>query len=330
MAEINNNIAWRPSCTLANLRLRAKLLASTREFFALRSVLEVETPLLAPTTGTDPQLAFFETCYSAGFYQKKMFLQTSPEFAMKRLLAAGSGSIYQICKAFRNGESAGCHNPEFTLLEWYQVDYNLVQLMEEVKQLFAWWFAPYQALLPARTISYGDAFKEYTGLDAYSFDFEAYTAYALAHDLIDAVAICGREHSTWLDFLFSHQVQPQLGKNHLLLVHSYPACQAALARLNEQHPYIAERVELFMHGVELGNGFFELNDTVEQTRRFEKDLQVRQQQNLPSVDQDLKFLAALENLPTCAGIAIGLDRVLMLMSKNKSISDVLAFSHDRI
>lgn len=316
---------------MAGLRLRAQILAATREFFALRSVLEVETPLLAPTTGTDPHLAFFETDYVTPSQRKKRYLQTSPEFAMKRLLAAGSGSIYQICKAFRNGEAGRFHNPEFTLLEWYRVDYDLTQLMEEVIQLFAWWFAPYQPLLPAQSISYQAIFKQYTGLDALNFDIDAYTAYAAASQLIDAIRLCGQDHSLWLDFLFSHQVQPCLSEKRLTLIHSYPACQAALAKLNANDRRVAERVELFINGVELGNGYFELCDAAEQRQRFQKEQQYREQQHKPPTPTDEKFLAALQTgLPSCSGIAIGLDRVLMLLNQNAAINQILAFSHDRI
>lgn len=322
---------WQPSCDIAGLRLRAQILAATREFFALRSVLEVETPLLAPTTGTDPHLAFFETDYVTASQRKQRYLQTSPEFAMKRLLAAGSGSIYQICKAFRNGETGRFHNPEFTLLEWYRVDYDLAQLMEEVIQLFAWWFAPYHPLLPAQAISYQTVFKQYTGLDALDFDMDAYTAYAAANRLIDAIRLCGQDHSLWLDFLFSHQVQPYLGEKRLTLVHSYPACQAALAKLNANDMRVAERVELFINGVELGNGYFELCDAAEQRQRFQKEQQYREQQHKPPAPTDEKFLAALQTgLPSCSGIAIGLDRVLMLLNQNTAINQILAFSHDRI
>lgn len=316
---------------MAGLRLRAQILAATREFFTLRSVLEVETPLLAPTTGTDPHLAFFETDYVTASQRRKRYLQTSPEFAMKRLLAAGSGSIYQICKAFRNGEAGRFHNPEFTLLEWYRVDYDLAQLMEEVAQLFAWWFAPYHPLPPAQAISYQSVFKQYTGLDALDFDRDAYTAYAAANQLIDAVRLCGQDHSLWLDFLFSHQVQPYLGEKRLTLVHSYPACQAALAKLNANDMRVAERVELFINGVELGNGYFELCDAAEQRQRFQKEQQYREQQHKPPAPTDEKFLAALQTgLPSCSGIAIGLDRVLMLLNQNTAINQILAFSHDRI
>ncbi|MFI3136671.1 MAG: EF-P lysine aminoacylase EpmA [Methylococcaceae bacterium] len=325
------NSVWQPSCDRDSLRLRAQLLAVTRDFFASRLVLEVETPALAPATGTDPQLAFFATQYRAGAEQQTLFLQTSPEFAMKRLLAAGSGDIYQISKAFRNGEVGRFHNPEFTLLEWYRVGFDLSQLMDEVADLIACWFAPYRALLPTERISYSEVFKRYTGLDALCFDLEAYSAYAFAQHLTDAIRLCGQEHSVWLDFLFSHQVQPQLGAHCLTMVYGYPACQASLAQLNQQDARVAERVELFMQGIELGNGFFELTDADEQERRFEYEQQVRQQQDLPLVAQDVKFLAALQSgLPACAGIAIGLDRVLMLLVEKESIDDVLSFSHHRI
>jgi lysyl-tRNA synthetase class 2 len=331
LKQSDADIAWQPSCDLAGLRLRAQLLASTRAFFASRSVLEVETPLLAPATGTDPQLAFFESRCNSSYAQQTLFLQSSPEFAMKRLLAAGSGSIYQISKAFRKGEAGRVHNPEFTLLEWYRLDYDLSQLMAEVEQLIASWFKPYKRLLPTQKSSYSDVFKRYTGLDALCFDVDAYSAYATARQLPDAIRLCGHDHNLWLEFLFSHQVQPYLGSDCLEMVYGYPACQASLAQLNQDDARIAERVELFIQGLELGNGFFELNDAAEQNRRFENEQQLRRQHNLPPVTKDLKFLAALHSgLPRCAGIAIGLDRVLMLLSGSKRIDDVLSFSQHRI
>lgn len=321
-------IVWQPNCGLTQLQLRAQLLNVTRAFFAERGVLEVETPLLGTTTTTDPQLAFFATQYQFADANQTLFLQTSPEFAMKRLLAAGSGSIYQICKAFRNGENGRLHHPEFTLLEWYRVGFDLSQLMAEVAALFKLWFG---ATLNVTTLSYAEVFRHYTGLDALNFDVDSYQTYALKQQLIDALRLCGIEHRLWLDFLFSHCIQPQLGTQGLVMVYGYPACQAALAKLNAQDPRVAERVEVFMQGLELGNGFFELDDALEQAQRFTQEQQQRQQLGLSPVAQDSKLLAALNSgLPACAGIAIGLDRVLMLRAGGKHIAEVLSFAYPRI
>lgn len=336
---------WRPTCTLALMRLRAQLLADIRQFFAERSVLEVETPLLGHSIGTDPHLEFFTTeyCLSPGMEcmpqtalepvrrspRQTLFLQTSPEFAMKRLLAAGSGSIYQIGKAFRNGESGRFHNPEFTMLEWYRVDFTLSQLMDEIAALINGLFSD-QPLQETQRVSYQDVFVSFTGLNPLVFSYQDYCAFAIGCQLSEAVAICGHDHGLWLDFIFSHKVQPHLGENALCLVHGYPACQSSLARINEQCDQITERVELFINGVELGNGYYELIDFKEQDERFDKELAVRQQQKLPVTVKDQNLIAALESgLPECSGVAIGLDRLLMLLSGIASIDEVLSFSIHR-
>lgn len=320
---------WQPSCDVQALRLRAQLLRSIREFFCDRDVLEVETPLLGHAIGTDPQLAFFTTQYSRFPSQQTLFLQTSPEFAMKRLLAAGSGSIYQICKAFRDGESGRFHNPEFTLLEWYRLGFTLTDLMDEVDALISVLFTGY-GLQATQRISYPAVFLEYTGLDALHFDYEAYSAYALANALPEAIKLCGQDHLLWLDMLFSHKVQPNLGTNALCMVYAYPAFQSSLAKISANNPLTVDRVELFINGVELGNGYYELTDVGEQERRFNKEIHVRQEQNLALSIKDQRLLAALAfGLPDCSGIAIGLDRLLMLLGRTESIDKILCFPIDR-
>jgi elongation factor P--(R)-beta-lysine ligase len=322
--------AWQPSCSIETLHLRARLLAKIRAFFLEKAVLEVETPLLSHTIGTDPQLAFFATDYDLPPRQHRLFLQTSPEFAMKRLLAAGCGSVYQICKAFRNGESGRFHNPEFTLLEWYRVGFTLPQLMDEVAELILSLFAEHDALAGVERCSYQAVFQQYTGLDALVFSYADYCAYALGNQLPEAVSLCEHDHALWLDFLFSHKVQPHLGENALCMVYGYPACQSSLARINADDARVTDRVELFINGVELGNGFYELTDAVEQNRRFVDEIVIRQQHNLADVVKDDRLIAALQaGLPDCSGIAIGLDRLLMLLSKTVSIDEVLSFSIHR-
>lgn len=301
------------------------MLAEIRRFFADRSVLEVETPLLSHGIGTDPQLEFFTTEYCLSPSRQTLFLQTSPEFAMKRLLAAGSGSIYQIGKAFRNGESGRFHNPEFTMLEWYRVGFTLSQLMDEIAELIEGLFIS-QSLQETQRISYQDVFGSFTGLDSLVFSYHDYCVFARECGLSEAVEICGYDHAVWLDFLFSHRVQPHLGKNALCMVYAYPACQSSLARINEHNALTTDRVELFINGVELGNGYFELTDPEEQGRRFDKEQSIRQQQNLPVTVKDRHLIAALQSgLPECSGMAIGLDRLLMLLSGSASIDDVLSF-----
>jgi lysyl-tRNA synthetase class 2 len=305
------------------------MLHDIRHFFLERRVLEVETPLLGCCTGTDPQLAFFSTEYDRPPEQQRLFLQTSPEFAMKRLLAAGSGSIYQICKAFRNGESGRFHNPEFTLLEWYRVGCTLPQLMDETEALFAALFKTHH-LQATQRVSYQAIFRQFTSLDPLQFCYQDYSAYAAGHGLPEAVALCGEDHLLWLDVLFSHKIQPFLGNNSLCMVYGYPACQSSLARINADNPLTVDRVEVFMNGVELGNGYYELLDADEQESRFNKEIHSRQEQKLPSVTKDQRLLAALASgVPECSGIAIGLDRLLMLLGHQPHIHDTLSFPVDR-
>ncbi len=321
---------WRPSCDLNQLRRRAELLAEVRNFFARKDVLEVETPLLCGSTGTDPQLAFFRTEFDLSPRSRPLFLQTSPEFAMKRLLAAGIGSIFQICKAFRNSESGRFHNPEFTILEWYRIDFRLPELMEEVAELLMELLRPAMDLQQPQLISYQTIFIEQTGLDPLNFQLERYCQYAVEHAIPEAIDICGDDPVLWLDFIFSHKIQPELGHNAVCLVYGYPAVQSSLARINEINPLIAERFEVFVQGVELGNGFFELEDAGEQEKRFDKENAERELMGLPTVNKDRYFLASLRaGLPDCSGVAIGLDRVLMLLTGARSINDVLAFPVDR-
>lgn len=245
---------------------------------------------------------------------------------MKRLLAAGSGSIYQICKAFRNGESGRSHNPEFTILEWYRVGFNLQQLMDEVAGLLLDLPAPVFKGLSVRKASYRQIFQEITGLDPLEFDRLAYLSYAQGAGFAEANQLCGEEHVLWLDFIFSHCVQPAMTEGTLFLVHSYPAIQSSLARISADDPRVAERFEVFIDGMELGNGFFELADPLEQEARFDREIAYRLRQGLPAVEKDRRLLDALQaGLPDCSGVALGLDRLLMIAGGSRNIDDVLAF-----
>lgn len=318
--------AWQPACKLELLSLRAQLLSDIRRFFLEKAVLEVETPLLCHGIGTDPQLAFFSTEYCLPPLQQTLFLQTSPEFAMKRLLAAGSGSIYQICKAFRNGESGRFHNPEFTILEWYRVGFALPQLMDEIAELIGVLFNGHRSLDKTQRISYQELFVSFTGLNPLVFSWQDYSCFALDNSLPEAMEICGQDHAVWLDFIFSHKIQPFLGENALCMVYSYPACQSSLARINKDNPQVTDRVEIFINGMELGNGFYELADPAEQDRRFNEEITIRRKRQLPEVNKDEYLIAALESgLPECSGMAIGLDRLLMQLTGSAAIDAVLGF-----
>jgi len=323
---VSSSTDWQPSCGIKQLRLRAQLLTFIRQFFADRAVLEVETPLLCHTTGTDPLLDFFATDYRFLPQPETLFLQTSPEFAMKRLLAAGSGSIYQICKAFRNGESGRFHNPEFTMLEWYRVGFDLQQLMDEVAELITEILEPRFPKKRIEKISYSDLFTRMTGLNPLIFSLADYQAYARAQGFPEACELCGDDHAVWLDFIFSHKIQPDLGRESVCLVYGYPALLSSLARTNLENPALTDRFEVFVQGIELGNGFFELADSREQEQRFEQEQIERKAKGLAGVKKDQYLLAALKaGLPDCSGVAVGLDRLLMLLDESQAIDDILAF-----
>lgn len=322
---MTQNSTWQPSCSIELLQKRARMLQCIRVFFAERNVLEVETPLLGHACGTEPQLDFFTTTLDFA-KPEKLFLQTSPEFAMKRLLAAGSGSIYQICKAFRNKEVGRFHNPEFTMLEWYRIGFDLNDLMDEVETLFAE-LSEDKFAAPKR-LSYAQTFAQHTGLNALEFSFETYSEFSIQHEIPEAITFCGKNHALWLDYLFSFFVQPNLSE--LCLVYGYPACQSALARLNIENLLIADRFEVFLNGVELGNGFYELSDFKEQNRRFDTEIETRKTENLAEIIKDERLISALKaGFPDCAGIAIGLDRLLMILTEAETISDVLSFNSER-
>ena len=290
--------------------------------------MEVETPLLCQASGTDPYLQpFTPTLLKPG--QTKgagLYLQTSPEFAMKRLLASGSGSIYQICKAFRNEESGRHHNPEFTLLEWYRIGFGIDELIEEIEALLVALFYGKRDLAPAKRITYRHLFRETTGADPIYADLQVFNEYAKRHNIGEASAICGDNRNLWLDLLFSHIIQPQLDRGRAYFVVDYPACLPSLARKKLGDETVVERVEVFLDGLELGNGYQELADAAEQENRFDDDLTVRQKAGLPLPQKDQRLLDALAHgLPDCSGVAIGLDRLLMLMTGSDDIAQVLAF-----
>lgn len=323
---------WKPVCSLDQLRQRAELNARIRQFFAQRGVLEVETPLLGQHGVTDPGLQPFTTVFKLPGQSegRSLYLQSSPEYAMKRLLAAGSGAIYQICKAFRNEESGRQHNPEFTLLEWYRTGFSLTDLMQEAEDLVGALAVGALPLRPPERIRYVDAFSRHLGLDPLIATPADFALVAEAWGLPEAAGLCGEDRAVWLDLLFSYFVQPHLDQERVTCVHHYPACLPSLARADPADGRLVERVEVFLSGMELGNGFHELTDAGEQERRFDRDLQQRQRQNLPLPAKDERLLQALRaGLPDCSGMALGLDRLLMALTGRLSLDEVLAFPVDR-
>jgi len=305
------------------------MLRAIREFFSARGVLEVETPLLGSFSVTDPHLRPFETRFCPAGHEAEClprYLQTSPEFAMKRLLAAGAGSIYQICKSFRNSELGRWHNPEFTLLEWYRVECGLPDLMDEAETLLDSLFHESREFHRSERVSYREVFQQLVGVDPILAGLEDFRECAQKLDYAEARALCGIERSTWLDFLFSQAVQPHLGRECITFVYDFPGCLPSLARSKDGDPSVVERVEVFLDGVELANGFHELGDPVEQEQRLDRDIEVRKAHGAEILSKDPRLLAALRaGLPDCSGIAMGLDRLLMILTDAKDITEVLAF-----
>ena len=315
---------WQPAASLANLKLRAELLKRLRMFFQTRGVLEVETPALSRVGTTDRHLASFRVENPRGGH---LYLHTSPEFPMKRLLAAGAGDIWQLCKVFRAGETGRQHNPEFTLLEWYRLGFDHHRLMREVAELIGGLLLGTRT--PAEYLTYRQAFQQYAGFDPFTVDIPA---------CIRVLQDAGRpfparrdlDKDGWLDLVAAELVYPVLGRQGLSFIYDYPASQAALARVRPGDPPVAERFEAFFMGMELANGFHELTDAREQRRRFEADRDYRRQQDLPDVPLDENLLAALQHgLPDCAGVALGFDRLLMLAAGAQSIDEVIAFPFER-
>lgn len=312
---------WRPSARLENLRLRATLLGRVRDYFARQGVLEVETPVLSRAAVTDVHLASLHTSVSG---HGEFHLQTSPEYAMKRLLTVGCGDIYQIARVFRDGERGPLHNPEFTLVEWYRLGVDAAGLMGDAERLLGELLAG-RRLQPAEFLTYREAVLRHADVDPLAAPVPALME-SLSSQGIPLPAGQSEDRDFWLDLLMSTVVGPKLGANKLTFIHEYPASQAALARLKPGDPAVAERFEIYLEGIELANGFHELADAREQRKRFETDLQARRIRGLEEPPIDERLLEALEaGLPECSGIALGFDRVVMLAAGAQHIDEVLAF-----
>ena len=308
-------MSWQPCAKMQVIRERARVYNQIRAFFNNRGYLEVDTPVLMPATSTDANIESIAVAYA----ERSLYLQTSPEFALKRLLAAGSDSIFQICHAFRQGESGRLHNPEFSLLEWYRVGYDYHQLMAEIELLIT--------TLSLRRcnfsrISYKDLFSQSLGLDLNKATLESLREHC--RQMVPGADVTGLEFDQCLDLLLSMVIAPSM--RGYQFVYDYPKSQAALARINVDDSAVAERFELFFDGIELANGFSELTDPTQQRSRFEQDIEIRGNRGLPQYAIDELLLAALESgLEDCAGVAIGLDRLLMVILGLDSIDQVLTF-----
>lgn len=318
---------WKPTASVEQLRQRAGILAKIRQFFAERDVLEVDTPAMSHATVTDVHLHTFQTEFVGPGYAdgSKLYFMTSPEFHMKRLLAAGSGCIYQINKAFRNEENGRYHNPEFTMLEWYRVGFDHHKLMDEMDALL-------QLVLDcasAQRMTYQQAFIKVLGVCPLEGSMDELKASARTLGLSD-IADPEEDRDTLLQLLFSIGVEGKIGQDVPAFVYDFPASQAALAKINQADPRVADRFEVYFKGIELANGFHELDNPKEQLNRFESDNAKRTEIGLCPQPIDHHLIAALESgLPECAGVALGIDRLIMLAIGCDHIDQVTAFPFPR-
>ena len=318
---MTDQITWTPTSSRDNILKRAEMLQTIREFMGYHGVLEVETPILCKTTVTDPHIESLSTKIHIGENQSgnSYYLQTSPEYAMKRLLASGIGPIYQVSRVFRDMETSRVHNPEFTLLEWYQPGYDHHMMMKEVEELFSKF-----GFKQCDYYSYTEIFKNHTDMDPH-----------LASEcellkLSNSLGLHADNHDRafLLDFIFNKEIASNMNSNIPVFIFDYPECMSALARLSGAPPH-AERFEVYINGIEIANGYNELCNPNEQKKRFELNRDYRQQNGKQDHEIDMRFINALEHgLPACAGVAIGLDRFLMVITDSDTIRDVLTFHFD--
>ena len=317
---------WLPTADWPTLQLRDELLRKLRSFFHERGLIEVETPLLSADVVVDRHLEPFTVHVPGGAGARRMWLQTSPEFAMKRLLAAGGGPMFQVTHAFRQQEQGPRHNPEFTLVEWYRPGDDILAGMQLLSELG-------HALLGrglAEAITYQVAFEKHAGIDPHTANVAALMEVARERRITVPESIDAADHDAWLDLLLVELVEPQLGRERPVIIHDYPASQAALARVRPGPPAIAERFELYVDGIELANGYHELLDAEVLRGRNRENNQQRVSQGKPALPEESRLLTAMEaGLPACAGVALGFDRVVMLAAGAGTIDEVVPFPFDR-
>lgn len=307
----------------ASLRLRARLYTLLRKFFAERSVLEVETPMLSAAGNTEPNIQSFSTVFDghvdAG--ARERWLRTSPEFPLKRLLAAGIGDCYELGRVFRNGEAGGRHNPEFTMLEWYRIGWDHRALMRETIAVVEAALTLVDRRAEVVIVSYRQLFIDALGIDPMTASLERLQAPLREF----GISARGLTRDDWLDLLITHRLQPEFPRERMTVIYDYPATQCALARIRAGEPPVAERFELYLGSHELANGYHELNDPAEQRARFVRDNAVRRERGLREIPLDESLLSVLDTMPDCAGVAMGLERLLMCLAGTDAIADVMAF-----
>jgi lysyl-tRNA synthetase class 2 len=319
---------WQPTGSLENLRSRAEFLSQIRDFFNKKAVLEVETPLMCNGAATDPYINPIPVLYShPDAEHQNYYLQTSPEFAMKRLLAAGSGPIYQICKAFRRDEIGRLHNPEFSMLEWYRPGFDHHALMDEVEALLCFILGTSKA----ERLTYQAVFEKFVGLDPHLASTEQLKQSVLSKGIIlSASAMHMLTVDDWLDILMTHCIEPHLGFENPVMIYDFPASKAALAKMRGVDPPVAERFEVYVRGIELANGYHELTDPDIQLKRIQADCNYRKTNGHMEIPMDFRLIEALKaGLPDSAGVALGLDRLLMLKLGSHDIQEVVSFTTDR-
>jgi len=322
---------WQPTASLEMLKTKARLLSKLRAFFADKNILEVQTPILSHAGNTEPSISSFVIQQHEDVQQpiEPTFLNTSPEFSMKRLVAAGMGSIYQITPAFRKAEQGKRHNPEFTLLEWYRLDFDHHALMGEVNALIRFVAGDFLTLERSQFYTYQDAMIKFANVDPFKATKKE-LGQAVEKASIDVVGMDNATRDSWLDLLMSQVVEKNLPLNCPVFIYDYPASQAALAKIRKGAFDVAERFELYINGMELANGFHELSDAKEQEHRFHNEQIQRKELGLQGIPADHHLISALKHgLPECAGVAIGLDRLLMVLSGVEHINEVLTFPFDR-
>ncbi|MCX7555705.1 EF-P lysine aminoacylase EpmA [Xanthomonadaceae bacterium JHOS43] len=312
------------------LRLRAQLYATIRNFFATRGVLEVETPILSAGANTEPNIESFSTRFNGPLPDggaRRRWMRTSPEFALKRLLAAGVGDCYELGRVFRDGEAGRRHNPEFTMLEWYRIGWNHHDLAEETCELIARALALAGRSLRREITTYRALYQGAFGVDPFTAPLEALMAPLADH----GIRSDGLSRDDWLDLLMTHRLQPDFDEDTLLTIIDFPPSQCALARIvGQDGDAVAARYEVYLGASELANGYHELTDASEQRARFENDNRRRRTRGQRELPIDEAFLAALDaGLPDCAGVALGIERLLMSMHGTDDIADVMAFAFDQ-
>lgn len=320
-------MSWQPTLTWEYAQKRAEILQRIRQFFNERNVVEVETPALSQGTVTDVHLDAITCRYnflsdSSTEQSTNLYLQTSPEFHMKRLLASGYGCIFQIAKAFRHEEAGRFHNPEFTLLEWYRLDFDHFMLMKEVAELFK---TVLNCNEPTQ-ITYQNIFIELLDLDPLTASRVQLLSLIEAHDRLSDWLTVEQDNDILLQFIFSELIEPHIGNKSPCFVYNFPRSQASLANICAEDARVAERFECYFHGIELVNGFNELTEPGKQLERFQEDNRKREMLSLPRKPIEKNFIAALsQGLPQCSGVALGIDRLIMLALNAKHIEQVVSF-----